>query len=107
VIQIFTESEDTYRQLVTSNFDPTPYTIEYEFVKLDGTAKTGWTAGTWDGAAQHTDTFVWQRWSLTPKVGPDGGGDIALSVGDWGLYARINERLFYVDLVVVKAAGTT
>jgi hypothetical protein len=106
MIRIYVESEDTYRQLVTSNFDTTPYAIEYSFVKRDGTSAIAWTAGTWDGTSDHTDLFVWQRWSLTPKIGPDGGGDIALSVGDWDVYARINERLFHVDLIEVVAAGT-
>lgn len=106
MIEIFVESEDTYRQLVTTNFDPTPYTIEYSFVKTDGSSTVPWTAGTWDGTAEHPDLFVWQRWSLTPNIGPDGGGDIALSVGDWNCYARIDEKVFFVDQIVVKQAGT-
>lgn len=106
MIQIYVESEDVYAHTVTSNFDTTPYTIEFSFVKRDGSTPIAWTVGTWDGASQQVDTFEWQRRSKTPKIGPDGGPDIILSAGDWDCYARINERVFYVDFIEVKTAGT-
>lgn len=105
MIEIFVESEDTYRQLITTDFDTTPYAIEYSFVKSDASSTIPWTLGTWEGDSEHTDLSVWQRWSATPNIGPDGSGDVALSVGDWSCYARIDEKVFYVDLIVVKAAG--
>lgn len=105
MIQIYVESEDQYVQTVTSNFDTTPYPIEYSFVNRSGGTPIAWTAGTWDGTSQQVDTFQWNRRSKTPKIGPDGGGDIALAAGDWDCYARINERVFYVDFIEVKTAG--
>lgn len=104
MLRIFVESEDSYRQLVQTNFDTTPFAIEYCFVRKDGEQTIGWVAGTWEGVSEHTELAVWQRYSLTPKIGPD-GGDTSLSVGDWNCYGRINERVFFVDEIEVVAAG--
>jgi len=104
MLTIFAESEDSYRQLVQTNFDTTPYAIEYAFVRKDGSQVLGWLAGIWEGISDHTELSVWQRYSLTPKIGPD-VGDTALAVGDWNCYGRINERVFFVDEIEVKSAG--